>query len=240
MPKMIDSFEQFAPIYDRFREQGAFYETFEVPICQELIDHALMRLPSEVRFLELGIGTGLWTAKLFDLAGRRGKSIEGLGIDSSESMLAVASGRLKGLKIKLLQADCMKLGQSGICWQANLVFAALSVDFIGLETYHRLLQGSLLPGGIAIFWLFDHERYTGSGEFVRKMWEVDGESIILKSHRTRLSELENRFSRPKWNLRVRRHVLPILAGIQRSLITGEIAREKEKEPENDVKINDSV
>lgn len=228
---MINSFEQFAPLYDRFREQGAFYENFEVPICKELIDHALVRLPSVMRFLELGIGTGLWTAQLFDLADGRRKSIEGLGIDSSASMLALASRRLIGRRIALFHADCRELGQTGMCWQADLVLAALSVDYIGLEIYERLLEGSLLPGGIAVFWLFDHARYLGSGELVRKVWEVSGESVILESHRTELSELENRFSHPKWKLRVRRHVLPVLAGIQRSLITGEIARRDEKEME---------
>lgn len=219
---MINSFNYFSKYYDDFREVGKFYNTYEVPIGKEYIRNALNGLPKNIRYLELGVGTALWTIKVLELSRLNNKELEGVVVDESEKMLKITQDKLVNTKLQALKCDCKNLQLNNGRNSYDLILSALSIDYIGLKTYRDILNNYLAKDGIALFWLYDHRRYIGSKKYIIKNWEYENKIIRMKTHRIYAEEIESMFNYPQWLLSLEYVSLPVYNNTKRGLIFAKI------------------
>ena len=126
------------------------------------------------RAVDVGCGTGRWTARL-----------GAIGIDTSAAMLAVAAGK-PGLSGRLAVAEATALPISSDC--CDLLLCTLTLGHVrdqasAMREFERILQ----PGGTLILTDF-HPAAAAQGW--RRTFRHDGETYELENHPYTLSELK--------------------------------------------------
>jgi malonyl-CoA O-methyltransferase len=126
------------------------------------------------RAVDVGCGTGRWTARL-----------EAIGVDASAAMLAIAAGK-PGLGGRLAVAEAAALPVASDC--CDLVLCTLTLGHVrdaasAMREFERILQ----RGGTLILTDF-HPAAAAQGW--RRTFRHDGETYELENHPYTLSELQ--------------------------------------------------
>ena len=164
---MSESYNDFATIYDSLTDDVEYEE--RVKYIESLIDMHLGKNPDIV--CDLGCGTGTVCTMLSQ------KGYDCIGIDSSESMLSVATDKNPDGKILYLNQDITEFELFGT---VDVFLSMLdTVNYItetdGIENLFRLAHNYLNPDGIFIFdinSLYKFENILGNNTIVYETGDV--------------------------------------------------------------------
>jgi demethylmenaquinone methyltransferase/2-methoxy-6-polyprenyl-1,4-benzoquinol methylase len=151
--------------------------------------------------LELACGPGVWTGQLLRHA------TEVTAVDASPEMLAIASGKLDGDRVRFVRANIFD-------WQPgrryDVVFFGFWLSHVPLErfaSFWSLVAGCLKPGG-RVFFVDDAYRTPdeliegeSSSTILRRLSDGSAHRAVKVPHRA--EELEERLARLGWRVQVR-------------------------------------
>jgi len=184
-----------------YRANAPEYEEHALPFAGgDELTAALDAFGPTGSVLELACGTGLWTGRLL----RHATDVTAL--DASQEMLAVASGRHAGDRVRFMEADIFG-------WQPDrrydVVFFGFFLSHVPIERFESfwsLVAGCLRPGG-RVFFVDDAYRTAGeliegeaSSTIRRRLNDGTSYRIVKVPHRP--AELENRLARAGWQVSV--------------------------------------
>jgi demethylmenaquinone methyltransferase/2-methoxy-6-polyprenyl-1,4-benzoquinol methylase len=192
---------------DLLREQQAYYRR-QAPVYDEgyhdplAVDGRLLDgLPIHGDVLELACGTGHWTGRLADRAGRL------TAVDGAPEMLAIARERTQGKPgVEFVEADLFGWTPPR---RYDTVFFGFWLSHVPPELFGRfwaMVAAALRPGGAACF---VDESDTGRvfepslAEAVARRWSGDEEYRVVKVYYAP-SELAGRLAGEGWSARVDR------------------------------------
>lgn len=226
---MTSQFDYLAEQYDELRasEQSAFYQ-FELSVVDFHVVSILRGLARPTRILDIGIGTGVWTLRLLQLAKWFGLSAETVGIDTSPEMLGHAETRLSQYAVRLKQVECRVIPTCNAERHFDLILSSLSVDYIGAEVFASAVSRTLAQQGRVLLWLYDHSRYPGKGAIIRKTWRVGERLVQVSSNRTELDDVLAAFPTDRWRVGVWHYAVPTTPDqLRRALFVFEITRRQQ-------------
>ncbi|HEY5053683.1 MAG TPA: class I SAM-dependent methyltransferase [Solirubrobacterales bacterium] len=184
-------------LYDRGEEANSrwFAEAREV-------ESALDRFGPRGRVLELACGTGIWTRKLAESAGRL------TAVDGSVEMLDLNRARLKGATVAYLQADIFAWEPSEAYDACFFGFWLSHVPEEHLEPFWEKVRRALGPGG-RVFFIdsargdrsADH-RLPGAGEETMARRLGDGREYRIVKRFYEPEALQDRLAGLGWSVRV--------------------------------------
>ena len=184
-----------------YRANAPEYEEHALPFAGgDELTAALDAFGPTGSVLELACGTGLWTGRLL----RHATDVTAL--DASQEMLAVASGRHAGDRVRFMEADIFG-------WQPDrrydVVFFGFFLSHVPIERFESfwsLVAGCLRPGG-RVFFVDDAYRTAdeliegeASSTIRRRLNDGTSYRIVKVPHRP--AELENRLARAGWQVSV--------------------------------------
>jgi len=186
--KIIQDFDSFSEIYNRWRLLGPFFKDYELKIGTGIVKIAAERFDNtkNIKLLDLGCGTGVWTQFINDMFNPR----LSIGIDSSSKMIEKSKLNNKKGTIFFNCIECQQLIEENYYnVDFDLIISALSVDYIGIFTSINAIHSNLSKNGVGIFWFFDPERYTSQNSYVIKNWHFLDYDITLKSKKIEIKEI---------------------------------------------------
>lgn len=229
---MITTFDDFAIHYNSWRRTGFFYSDFEVPLANETLRNAVLRLHDKVDILDIGTGTGIWCEAATRIATQFHKLSSAIGIDTSKSMIAQALESSPGTAACYQHLDCISLDNSSqFGHRFSLITLALSLDYIGIANAKVAVDNYLAEDGVAIFWIFDPKRYNSFSHVHRKKWSFAGLHVEFAVPAFSIEDVCRQFTGDRWNIHSERYALPYVDDVDRGLYFFAITRHNQCAPD---------
>jgi cyclopropane fatty-acyl-phospholipid synthase-like methyltransferase len=199
--------------YHRWRLQSEFFERIERPTIERYLS---ARVPS--RILDVGAGTGLWTSTLNELY----PAATAIGIDTDCEFLTFASTISTAGRVRLVPAAAESYAaDEGF----DLIAAAMSLDYIGVDRFITCIKRNLSGDGEAIAWIIAPDRYTRVGEEqCVKGWYIGDAFVHVTVEIISSAVVKRKCSNAGLTVQVCRQPFSLSDGIGRDLIVFLIAK----------------
>ncbi len=220
----INNYDVFSGIYDEFRIQGDFFAQYELKFGSKFINSAFSRLPQKLNLLELGCGTGIWSKIIFEIAEENRKSLKCYLVEPSIGMIKKAKSKLENRNATFKNYDASSLLIKKINIKFDCIVSALSIDAIGINIFKLILNYYLKGDGIALFWIFNHERYNSITDKIVKVWTFNNKKIEIPSFKILKKDIIDTFDDLIYNLEIHEIKLPKINDISREIFFCEISK----------------
>ena len=193
-----------AETYHRWRLESQFLSRIERP-------RILPFLRAGGRVLDLGAGSGVWTAEIV----KQQAVTDVVGIDDSTEMVDYA--RLYCPDAAFEAADARLYRDARGQGSFDLIIGGMSCDYIGFAAVARVVQYNLHPRGRAVLWFLDPTRYRLSNGFRIKQWQVDDQIISIRVGNFSLFSVARELRKARLAVRATSTVFSLDDGIERML-----------------------